>query len=874
MKSTTPAGATRNPAKWRNLSDEEWVGFHVPRFEKIRPRYETYGEFLEAVLKEACHTLAPLAIVETRTKSLASFAEKIIRKRALYMDPKDPLPPDPLVRMTDLCGGRVIAQTSEQVQAICRFIRETFDIDEDNSEDVSNRLRPAEFGYRSVHYIVIINREKLRAAGILIPAGRAALGLKAEIQVRTLLEHAWADLGHDMTYKTDLKVPARIQRQFAAVAAVLESTDHEFGRLVRALAEFKSNFGAYHTREEVEKEINSLRVLLSTDAATADLAVRIAQLAVSVGKHKLAIEILEPYVHEHHQGVERVRGIALTEMYWNRSRNRKYLDGRRSLQAACAHRRKDAETLSALAESWVRDDESRARRLFHDAITLDPSEPVTLSRYLELEVARSSSDRVLRLTAPMISNAMQRARKQIEARVNLPSAWASVALFHLMIREPFEALDAIAQVIRLCDPPRRAACARKRDAGAEHHCASIRALMRLRDALERIRCIESRLPGYDWCERAVLLGLAIRVEDSGARRALRRLASPLRARPVVSPDAPVIILSGGCASELRSRMKAFKPHLMRAAEDLAFFLLWGGTSAGMSGLAHAVAKRSGGRILAFGYLPRRPGLHAGKNTGSIRFIRCSRSGPDFTPLEPLQGWTDLVAAGVDARRVKLLNYAGGKISRFECAMALALGARVGAVEDAALPKERQLNDPGWQDHDNLIRLPMDAMSVRAFLLVDELPCKMDKIEKAAEMAHEEYVKSAIPQEPSVLPWRDLSEDLKKSNYHQVAYAENILRAAGLGVRPVTDPKKPLLSMEKAIGKEGVRRLAEMEHGRWNVERLLLGWRHAEIKDVTAKRSPYLVPWRDVPRKIREYDLRAIRSMPAKFREAGLEVYKL
>ena len=82
------------------------------------------------------------------------------------MQPKGTLSSDPLARMTDLCGGRVIAQTSDQVRAVCQFIEEAFDVDSPNSEDVSRRLRPTEFGYRSVHYIVLVNAEKLRAAGV------------------------------------------------------------------------------------------------------------------------------------------------------------------------------------------------------------------------------------------------------------------------------------------------------------------------------------------------------------------------------------------------------------------------------------------------------------------------------------------------------------------------------------------------------------------------------------------------------------------------------------------------------------------------------------------------------------------------------------
>ena len=258
---------------------------------------------------------APLALIEARAKSVPSFAEKILRKRKAYMHPKGGLSADPLARMTDLCGGRVIAQTSDQVRVVCQFIEEAFSIDRANSEDVSQRLRPTEFGYRSVHYIVVVDAKKLREAGVTIDIPGEIAGLKAEIQVRTLLEHAWADLGHEMTYKTELRVPDRIHRQFAALAAVLEGVDREFGALVHGLEEFNSNFGAYHERKEVDAEIARLRIVLAQayGSHNPNLAEKIAQLALSVGQHEVALEILKPYAAQVNQGVDRVRGLTLVE---------------------------------------------------------------------------------------------------------------------------------------------------------------------------------------------------------------------------------------------------------------------------------------------------------------------------------------------------------------------------------------------------------------------------------------------------------------------------------------------------------------------------------------------------------------------------------
>lgn len=868
--------AEGEPKEWAGLSDRDWVALHVPRFAAVHPHYLAYERFLSLLLTEARRKLAPQAIVQTRVKDIPSFARKILRKRKRYSNPKAALPPDPLVRITDLCGGRVITQTGEQVNAVCKFIEEIFDIDWPNSEDVSQRLKPAEFGYRSVHYIVLVNPDKLKTAGVRLFVPPEIFGLKAEIQVRDLLEHAWADIAHQLAYKAEMKVPDRIRRQLAALAAVLEGVDHEFGRLVHGLDEFKSNFGAYHTRKQVEAEIAGLRIVLQHDSGDVEQAVKLAQLALSIAQHETALEILNPYKALNHQGVQRALGLTLCEMHCDHPQSKSYLEGRDFLEKACAHPKKDAETLCALAESWADADAAKARDLFHQAAAADATEPLTLCCYLEFEIDHSGHGAIIPLAAPMIRNAMERCRKEIEARVNLPLAWACLSVFHLLLEEPYESLSGLAQVIRLCDSnSNRQKHVPGRAEKPVRPCASGRALRRILHTLRRLQGIQARLPGFDWFERLVLLGLAARGRDQEAIDALGKLVSWARGEPHFTAAESILILSGGCAADVQPAVEALKPYLLQACAGLSFTLLSGGTRMGISGLAGDMAEQSAGHIRAFGYLPRSLPRQVHQDENPARFVRLiSSPGTDFTPLDPLQGWIDLIAAGVSPSRVKLLCYAGDRIAHAEYAVALALGARVGIIENPALPKERQFSDPAWQDHPNLVRLPLDPMTLRAFLLVDELPCRRMEFETAARRAHEEYVRSATPKEPSLLPWQDLHEDLKVSNFHQVAYAENILRTAGLGIRKLSRPGKPLLEIRRVLGDAGVRRLAEMEHGRWNIERFLLGWRYAETKDVPGRLSPYLVPWDKLPPEIQQYDANAILSLPGKFREAGLEVYQL
>ena len=802
------AETTDEVTAWTTLSDESWVAVHVPRFVEIRPRYVVYAGFLHAVLKHGCGTLAPLALIETRAKSIPSFAEKILRKRKSYMQPKGTLSPDPLARMTDLCGGRVIAQTSDQVRAVCQFIEEAFDVDSPNSEDVSQRLRPTEFGYRSVHYIVLVNAEKLRAAGVSMAIPPEVLGLKAEIQVRTLLEHAWADIGHEMTYKAEHTVPSRHSSPVRLA-----------GRGAGGRGPPVRRVGAQFGRVQVQlRRLPRAGGSGGRDRPAADRALlRLGQPGPG-GQDRPACAFHRPtrdgpgnppaLCRRAHQGVERVRGIALLEMHWDDPGGKEYVEGRRSLEAACAHRRQDAETLCALAESWGREDPSKARDLFHRAVAVDATEPITLSRYIEFEIAQLSDGAVVRLAAPMIRDAMGRCRKQIEARVNLPWAWASLGVLNLLVEAPYEALGALAQLIRLCGPPRsrrrhgwcrRAAfCRRPRPAAHARRSRPHSVHPREPAGLRLVPSGRSAGPGR-WRERC-----------RGGRRAILRMLASCGAGATPHLARGDTRASSSCPAAARRRPRA----------------RW--TPSSRSGSARARGSPS-----PFSVADAQPISAIWRAWTALR-------------LGPLQGWTDIVAAGVDPHRVKLLSYAGGQISHIECMLALALGARVGLIEDAAVPKDRQFGEPEWQDCPNLLRLPLDPMTLRAFLLTDQLPCKRDELAKAAQRSHEEHVQSVISQEPGLLPWKDLSEDLKLSNFHQVAYAENILNTAGLGVRPIGDPHRPLVDLQETLGEEGLSRLAEMEHGRWNVERLLSGWRHAEAKDVVKKLSPYLVPWNKLP----------------------------
>lgn len=158
--------------------------------------------------------------VEARAKTVASFAKKAGLPHPL--DPTRPKYEDPLAEITDMAGVRVVTFLPDAVEQVGAAVEAQFEIIE--QEDKFDRLSLEErFGYASVHYLV-----RLRDNRTSLLEYRRFEGLVGEIQVRTILQHAWAEIEHDIEYKGSDSVAVSVRRRFMAVAGMLEIADREF----------------------------------------------------------------------------------------------------------------------------------------------------------------------------------------------------------------------------------------------------------------------------------------------------------------------------------------------------------------------------------------------------------------------------------------------------------------------------------------------------------------------------------------------------------------------------------------------------------------------------------------------------------------------
>ncbi len=222
------------------------------QFNDKKDYYESLGsnvsQALNIFLKEE---KIPFLSVTYRTKDMGSFVEKIKRKN--YNLPFD--------QIEDISGIRIICYYQSDIPKICDVIKKEFDVIE--SQNKETLLEPNEFGYRSFHFIVKIKNDWLSS-----PNYRNLKDLKVEIQIRTILMHAWAEIEHKLAYKKIDDIPKQFKRQLSRISAKLEEADEQFEKLKNDVSDYRSNLISQATNNkgqlntDLELNLDNLQAFL------------------------------------------------------------------------------------------------------------------------------------------------------------------------------------------------------------------------------------------------------------------------------------------------------------------------------------------------------------------------------------------------------------------------------------------------------------------------------------------------------------------------------------------------------------------------------------------------------------------------------------
>jgi putative GTP pyrophosphokinase len=193
----------------------------IPAYDDLQSLYQAnlnaYQRALDQLSGEIGKLLSSLGLkvtVKHRVKSLESLYEKIVQRAA-------DLPPEAGEYIpTDLMGLRVVCPFLTDVSVVEEALEKHYTVTEKDEKGAS--LGAKEFYYESLHFLLRCPKAILEACG-LHPRSMV------EVQVRTLLQDAWAEVEHQLIYKSEASpLDEPMRRRLAALSANLSLSDIMF----------------------------------------------------------------------------------------------------------------------------------------------------------------------------------------------------------------------------------------------------------------------------------------------------------------------------------------------------------------------------------------------------------------------------------------------------------------------------------------------------------------------------------------------------------------------------------------------------------------------------------------------------------------------
>lgn len=214
--------------------------------DEILPKHELLARSVSSIVENLLKSNGvDYLAVTARVKDSESVIKKIKRKG--YKDP--------VVQLTDLTGVRIIVFFESQVTRVSELINEAFNVDQGNSSNKDSSLLVNQMGYRSSHFVCDLGHKRKG-----LPEYEGLDGLKFEFQVRTVLQHAWAELAHDRNYKFSGKLPPAAERKLFLYAGMLELADRGFDELSSEIDSYIRDVQREMVAGDLDMEINSINL--------------------------------------------------------------------------------------------------------------------------------------------------------------------------------------------------------------------------------------------------------------------------------------------------------------------------------------------------------------------------------------------------------------------------------------------------------------------------------------------------------------------------------------------------------------------------------------------------------------------------------------
>ncbi|MBV7307290.1 RelA/SpoT domain-containing protein [Acinetobacter sp. CWB-G5] len=217
-----------------------------------KPMHQAWGNFIVHTIKNKLqdHGIEDLDSfikipIKSRLKEENSLLDKAFRRNKPYVDP--------YAEIEDKVGIRFVVLLTSHIDLISEIIQEytfwNFDLSKDFKAEQAKD--PLIFTYQSVHFI-LRPKEVFTYDGVEIHPSTPC-----EVQIRTLLQHAHAELTHDAIYKSKKIAEPLVHRTVAKSMALIETTDEFFCKVTEQL-----NSGPL-TELKIVEQLDSLYLTLT-----------------------------------------------------------------------------------------------------------------------------------------------------------------------------------------------------------------------------------------------------------------------------------------------------------------------------------------------------------------------------------------------------------------------------------------------------------------------------------------------------------------------------------------------------------------------------------------------------------------------------------
>lgn len=196
--------------------DQEKIKQFLEEYELKKDTYQKFSVVVKDILEALLKTHLFKYQISPRGKSPQSLRQKLT---------DDKLPPlTSVTELQDLAGDRILFYVDSDIEKFARHLFDEFEV-------IKRTDRYSEDDYNAVHLVV-----KLTKTRIALPEYAQFDGLICEIQLSTILYHAWSEMAHDIIYKPppgfrefDERAYESLQKRFRSIMEEhIKKASHDF----------------------------------------------------------------------------------------------------------------------------------------------------------------------------------------------------------------------------------------------------------------------------------------------------------------------------------------------------------------------------------------------------------------------------------------------------------------------------------------------------------------------------------------------------------------------------------------------------------------------------------------------------------------------